>query len=136
MKNWFLIREIKSKEGEVHFQRYRLFACPWFNIYIHKLCKSDEEKHPHDHPWSFITFILKGNYIEYTLDHPRGILRKWLHIVYHRAEDVHKFILPEEPKPTWTLVFTGPRKREWGYLTETGWFRNDVYREMKRKNEV
>jgi hypothetical protein len=135
-KKLFLIREIISKKGELHFQRYRLLATPFLNIYVHRLCKSDREKHMHDHPWSFITLILWRGYMEYMESYPEGISRKWLHIVYHKAEEVHKFKLLDETKSTWTLVITGPRRREWGYKVGSDWFDNQTYRELKQKNEL
>ena len=134
--DWFLIREIKSKEGKIHFRRYRLLATRWFNIYIHQICRSDREKHPHDHPWNFLTFILWRGYIEFTEKYPTGKDRKMFHMVYHEAEDIHQFALKDESKSTWTLVFTGPRRREWGYQTESGWFDNETYRILKEKNEL
>lgn len=50
IRKFFLVKEIISKEGEVHFRRYRLLATPWFNIYIHNIRRSDEDIHMHDHP--------------------------------------------------------------------------------------
>lgn len=60
----FLAKEIKSKTGELHFRRYRLFWTPWFALYIHRIYKADEDPYPHSHPWNFISLILNGGYIE------------------------------------------------------------------------
>jgi hypothetical protein len=132
----FLIREIKSKEGKVHFRRYRFLATPWLNVYVHQICRSDREKHMHDHPWDFITLILWRGYIEFTEKYPKGTKRGFLHIVPHKAEEVHQFALEDESKSTWTFVITGSRRREWGYQTESGWFSNETYRILKEKNEL
>lgn len=32
-----LVKEIRSKEGVLHFQRYELFKTPWFICYLHKI---------------------------------------------------------------------------------------------------
>lgn len=59
-----LVKEIKSKQGEVHFRRYRLLQTPWFAIYIHHILISDQDKDMHDHPWNFTSVILEGAYRE------------------------------------------------------------------------
>ncbi len=41
----FLVKEIKSKAGELHFRRWRLLQLPFFAIYIHGIYKSDEDLH-------------------------------------------------------------------------------------------
>lgn len=46
----FLIKEIKSKTGDLHFRRWRIIETPWFSIYVHGIYKADEEAHLHDHP--------------------------------------------------------------------------------------
>lgn len=60
----FLIKEIKSKLGILHFQRWRIVQTPWFSIYIHRIFREDEDQHCHSHPWSFVSFILNGSYTE------------------------------------------------------------------------
>lgn len=41
-------------------------------------------------------------------------------IVHRNAEHIHRAILPEG-KTAWTLVFTGPVRRSWGFIQRTGW---------------
>ena len=43
--------------------RYFLFRTKWFSIYIHRFLLSDDEV-PHDHPFSFWTYVVDGGYIE------------------------------------------------------------------------
>lgn len=45
--------------------------------------------------------------------------------VYHKIKRIIR--------PTWTLVFHGPKRETWGYLTEDGWMDYKTYREEKRK---
>jgi hypothetical protein len=61
-----LIKEIKSKDGKLHFRRWSLLDTPWFKIYIHGIYGPDEDLHLHNHPWDFKSFILSGSYIEQT----------------------------------------------------------------------
>jgi len=144
----FLTKEIVSKEGEVHFRRYRLLATPWFNIYIHQILKSDLDLHKHDHPWHFISFILKGGYYEVWTEHPHHALEwssvyssvpampglKARRVIKHHAQDAHKLTLLS--KEVWTLVFTSGRERVWGYQTPQGWIDFKTYRSLKNEGKL
>jgi hypothetical protein len=134
LRRLFLVKEIVSREGLVHFQRWRLLQTPWFAIYIHKVARSDEEIHSHDHPWAFRTFVLRGGYRE-VVHNERGIVVQTLrpgNTAYHPATDFHKITLLDGP--TWTLVFTGARSHPvWGYKTESGWVDHVTYRAMKSR---
>ena len=128
----FLIKEITSKTGEVHFKRWRLLQTPWFGIYIHHILKSDEDKHAHSHPWNFTGLILKGGYTEmvykscFAYEEYDRECWSWYS---HKAEEFHKIELWE---PVWTLVFVGKRQPTWHYLTEDGVVDHETYREYKR----
>jgi len=62
-----LILDRVTKEPYMH--RYYLFLKDrkWFpfNVVLHKIVKSDEPIF-HDHPWPFITVVIKGGYWEHT----------------------------------------------------------------------
>lgn len=113
----------------------------YFNIYLHKFLKDDEDRALHDHPWASLSIILKGRYIEHT---PNGFKRlfKCFSFIYrnatytHRIELLRKEILnpawckipvkQNEPlfveisRPVWTLFITGPKVREWGFHCPKG----------------
>lgn len=135
----FLVKEIVSKEGKVHFRRYRLLSTPWFNLYLHQILKSDEDKHFHDHPWSFRSFILRGSYEEFFRCPPAFEATHYRRyrendLVRHPAEDAHSLTLltPE----VWTLVLTSGRARVWGYQTEQGWIDFKTYRQLKTEGKL
>jgi hypothetical protein len=142
--NWlinklFLVKEIRSKEGALHFRRWRFFTSPWFRIYLHKICRSDEDKHLHTHPWNFISFILKGGYSqEYwdsILDRDTSYQRfGQFDLVKLGRHEGHKITLSHTP--TWTLVFAYGGYKEWGYLTERGYIDHKNYRQMKNNGEL
>jgi hypothetical protein len=135
IEDLFLVKVITSKEGKVHFRRYRLLATPWFNIYIHQILKSDEEAHFHDHPWNFWSFILKGGYKEissYAIDKWREIHTNYYlrhSLVHHKRNDAHKLTLMSSC--VWTLVLTYGEWKTWGYQTEAGWIDFKSYRGLK-----
>jgi hypothetical protein len=142
----FVVKEIWSKEGVLHFRRFRLIATPWFNIYLHNILKSDEDAHPHDHPWHFYSLILWGGYSEAWL----GAYEDWKFwegrplrvskrtpgsLVYHHAKDFHKITLLKDS--AWTLVFTfGKRRPSWGYQTPQGWIDFKAYRDLKNEGKL
>lgn len=100
---------------------------PWFNIYLHKFLKSDDDRALHDHPWPSLSVLLKGRYWEHTPTtyYPRinATFRKQYRagsIIYRHAEYTHRIELIDN-KPTWTLFITGPKVREWGFHCPKGW---------------
>ena len=57
IRKLFLVKEIKSKAGEVYFRRWRIISTPLIKIYFHGIYKADEDAHLHNHPWNFISII-------------------------------------------------------------------------------
>jgi hypothetical protein len=139
IRTFFLVKEIVAKNGEVHFRRYRLFACPWLRIYIHQICISDYEAHFHDHPFNFKTRLLSGSYREDCSYHPdhKTIYSKPYKAgdtIKHHAQDAHKLTLTSPE--VWTFVITWGRSRYWGYQTESGWIGHKEYRQLKNKGKL
>lgn len=135
----FLVKEIVSREGFVHFRRYRLLQTPWFAIYIHQIARSDMDLDPHDHPWNFTSVILEGCYQEDSW-YPPAFDKRHIRTYYsgdvieHRAEDAHKLTLVS--REVWTLVFTSGRDRYWGYRTPIGWIGHKEYRQLKNEGKL
>jgi hypothetical protein len=110
----------------------------FFNIYLHHICRSDDDRALHDHPWASCSIILKGGYWEHTPD--GRFWRKPGSVRFRRATAAHRLELSQESvfvthaaywtkqvervtirTPAWTLFITGPRVREWGFLCPKGW---------------
>jgi hypothetical protein len=129
---WILVKKIVSREGKIHFRRWRIIETPWFNIYIHHVARSDEEKDPHDHPWWFASLILRGGYFEdvWTGDKYNHKINFPGSLVVRKTSQFHKLRLMGGA-PAWTLVLTGPKNHFWGYKTEDGWVDHVTYRQMK-----
>jgi hypothetical protein len=145
-KKLFLVREIISRAGVVHFRRYRFLETPWLRVYLHQILESDKDGDLHDHPWSFFSLILKGHYEE-KLATSSGvrIQNGVLSPIYsgdttlnqctpgsfnhRRANQPH--CLNQVFAPTWTLVLAYGKRREWGYQTPYGWIDNKTYRKIK-----
>jgi hypothetical protein len=96
---------------------------PWLNVYLHQFLHDDEDRALHDHPWWFVSWMLRGGYYELTQKncHVRG----WLSLAYRPAIHAHRVVLPKtlsgDPVPAWTLVVTGRVVRDWGFYCPQGW---------------
>jgi hypothetical protein len=154
----FVIPDIAEPDKD-YLIRWRLLQTPWFGIFLHKILMIDNDINLHDHPWSFYTFILSGGYIEnvhvfepvaYSANNGephswRGQFaqRKWTAGSLHKMRagvqryqsDLHKITYLLD-KPTWSLLFVGPRIRDWGYQTKDGWVARKDYDWRKYNNEI
>jgi hypothetical protein len=50
--------------ADVYLSRLMLLKTPWFGIYFHVIRRPDWAHCQHDHPWPFVTCILRGGYEE------------------------------------------------------------------------
>ena len=109
--------------------RWKILRTSTFGIFIHKFCRSDHERALHDHPWSFVSIILKGGYkeiFEEKLDHLYGLTaqyEEWRRpgsILIRPATWKHRVIL-EPGKTSWSLVFVSGRTRKWGFWPGGKW---------------
>lgn len=134
MKNW--LKTLLS--GKPHFiiggeddpyllRWYLLPRNRFFNLYLHKFMRDDDDRALHDHPWWFVSLMLKGNYRELT---DAGIeIRTAPSVAYRTATHRHRIVLDRRCDgslvPCWTLVLTGAKKRLWGFYCPKGfvpWF--------------
>ena len=117
-------------EEKTYLKRWRIFDNKWFGVYLHKFESSDPDRHFHDHPFNFTSYILWGGYWEHT---PSGV---GFFLAGQRnkkkAEDCHKVELIG--KSCWTLVIRGNRRREWGFHTEDGWVDWQTYERVYQQN--
>ena len=90
----------------------------WFNIYLHNIRHSDDDRALHDHPWWNISIILKGGYTE--LIPQKALWRPRWSIIFRKATDSHRLIIQGDDH-VWTLFITGPKVREWGFHCPKGW---------------
>lgn len=127
-----LIKEIRSKEGELHFKRWRILKTPWLEVYIHGIYKEDQDEYLHNHPWKIWTMILKGGYFEelHTGEHR---LRTFGHMSYAKISDFHK-IKKMYKSPTYSLAIVGRRiNADWGYMVDGRFIDHLSFRENKNK---
>lgn len=106
---------IKRESGDVYLDRLILIRCFLGAIMFHRIYLTDSDC-LHDHPWPFLSIILKGGYVEHTKDGAK--LYGAGSILFRNAKFTHRL---EVYQPTWTLVFTGSKVRDWGFHTPKGW---------------
>lgn len=104
-------------------RRYLIPRNRFLNVYLHKFLRSDDDRALHDHPWWFVSIILKGGYLEWTPNEQFGI-RRAPSIAFRRAEHTHRVELFSDTKgglkPCWTIIITGKKAREWGFHCPQG----------------
>ena len=112
---------------EPYLTRYYLFLKDrkWFpfNIFLHNFHKGDPDD-LHDHPWPFVTVILKGGYWEHT---PEG--KFWRgpgSIRFAKSSQLHRVELCPNTD-TWTLFFPGPVLKDWGFMEKGKWVQHEQY---------
>lgn len=123
----FQYREIHKPEG-LYLRRWYLSPrVRWlpFQIFLHNI-RLDDSRDFHDHPWPFISIILRGSYREF-IRCPSCVLNGWyLHteqriaragsVLVNTAEHTHRV---EIIKPVWSLVIARRPRRVWGFWTDS-----------------
>lgn len=132
-RGWGFYASHIGSPGNIYMKRFILLL-PWgATIRLHGIMRSDDDRHLHDHPFDFVSLLLTGGYFETApldgltsnADTLRA-MRFWprFSVLRRRAEDLHALTLD---RPVWTLVYAGPKRREWGFETERGWVHNEHY---------
>lgn len=121
-----------------YLTRWTLIETRWFRVFVHKITQSDGERDMHDHPYPFISFILKGGYREHFKTLVGNIVRDFRglrRVVTHSAEDAHRLELFPDGQggltPAWTFIIVGRKCREWGFHTPEGWVHHETYLDRK-----
>jgi hypothetical protein len=111
LRRWFKHKELGWEEHGEKFTRFELLRTPWFKIYFHILTAPNFLPTSHDHPWDFLSIILKGGYWEQVKC--GKVHWRWPgSILYRPAEFVHNI---KTKGTAWSLVFSAPKRRSWGF---------------------
>jgi hypothetical protein len=114
-------------EGQVYLRRLRVLNTPWFSVFVYWINEADTGRHPHDHPWTFWSWVVRGGYWEEVWPTERhfdlGIPP--LQFAHHRwsthrmgVESAHKIVLATDG--LMTVVLTGKRQRRFRFWTPEG----------------
>lgn len=96
----------------------------FFNVYLHRFYRDDDDRALHDHPWANVSLLLEGSYTEHTIApggiHRRQVLSAGDYRVRATGKSAHRIELHDGPCTT--LFITGPVYRQWGFhCAHKGW---------------
>jgi len=118
LARWWLVKNTQDRDTRAPMNlQPSTVASRWRNTYLHCVNRSDDDRALHDHPWINISIILRGQYREVYAD--RAVIRKPGDIVFRWGSTAHRLEVVEGP--VWSLFFTGPKYREWGFRCHNGW---------------
>lgn len=122
-KNWAIFHKqfvlVRRDDNIIYLTRWWLVKTPWGGIIVHKMEGPDARPTLHDHPFSFVSIVLRGGYYERRLDPMTMRIVENRHVRrvnVMRRDDAHS-IVHITRAPTWTLVFAGRHRRTWGFYT-------------------
>lgn len=118
---------------ECPYMRRWVFNFGLGSLRVHHWYKSDDDRHLHDHPWWFVTVVLKGGYTDVSA--ADGFLdaeatRRYDHLSagsvrFRRA--LHAHTVQVDPGGCWTIMLTGRHSRDWGFYVGGAWKRMRAY---------
>lgn len=131
MGRWWLFNAYPGAYGD-HPQPRHIHWLP--SVRIHHICRADQDRDLHDHPWNARTIVLRGWYTEErpfeqltdyqaiqadggtqegrALFHRRsGYTGRLLFGQYHRISEVSQ-------GGVWTLFITGRKRGTWGFMVK------------------
>lgn len=118
--------EIIGQEECPMFLRWeflKLGKAPFLKAMVHYFPAETTDRDPHDHPRSFITFVLRGRYIDTSWEKVELPDQEYMQtielveagqVIYRPARHTH--IVETAEVGCWTIVVMGPEIREWGFL--------------------
>jgi hypothetical protein len=90
--------------------RWRLFT-PAGSLRVHRWLAPDDDRAFHDHPWAFLTVVVRGGYTDRS---PAGADHLQAGSVRYRPA-LHRHTVVPDPGGAWTVMLTGPVRRQWGF---------------------
>lgn len=128
---------IGGKENPYMLRWWIIPRNKFFNIYLHRFLRSDDDRALHDHPWLNFSYLLEGSYTEWGIaaggvKHSRVALQgSWK---FRRAKTAHRIEL--HAGSCWSLFITGPVIREWGFHCPAGWRKWQVFTSERDKGAI
>lgn len=108
---------IRHADGSPYIVRYDVVVSEAVTVRLHHWVGSDDQRAPHDHPWSNVSTVVAGRLVEHG---PAGAVELGPGAVVARpASAPHWVELVDED--AWTVFTTGPVVRRWGFHGPDGW---------------
>src|SRR4051794_8190093 len=103
------------------------------SLRVHHWYAGDDPRSLHDHPWWFLTVVVKGGYTDISSTKPGSARREFYSYDDLRAPAVrfrpalHAHTVSVHEGGCWTVMLTGRHMRDWGFYTREGWLRMRAY---------
>src|SRR5262245_9881749 len=94
-----------------------------FSMRVHHWYSSDDHRAFHDHPWWFVTLVLRGGYTDVS---PAGRERMTPGKVRFRPA-IHRHTTEVDSGGCWSLLLTGRQKRRWGFWVNGKFKKSNKY---------
>lgn len=113
--------------NRVYLRRLRVLQTPRFAIYLHFIYLPDEDRDPHDHPFNFWSFVVRGGYSERlwrigSIPKPwQARTKTWRAGSLHRMGIDQSHMIDSLLPGTITLVLAGRKQKDWGFWTQHGY---------------
>jgi hypothetical protein len=91
--------------------RWKIETRKGWSIRLHHWLGPDDDRAHHDHPWRFVTLVLRGGYVDCNRE---GTDRLKVGTIRYRPA-LHQHTVVPDPGGCWTLMVTGPKIRPWGF---------------------
>lgn len=119
MKFWPTWKQIHDIDhpSDIYLSRLMLVKTSWLGVYLHTIRRPDWARCQHDHPWAFVTCILRGGYVEEVGG--QTFTRKPGYIGYRPRSFEHR-ITELLNGPALTLVVRFRNHDSWGFRLPTG----------------
>lgn len=132
LPRWKHIHDIDQPD-DVYLSRLMLARTPWFGLYLHVIRRPDWAQCQHDHPWAFLTIILRGGYEEHI--GTSTFIRRPGYVGYRPRGFEHRIVRLLNGNAV-TLVVRGRNHEKWGFRTLLGWVHWEKYRDMALAQRV
>ncbi len=87
------------------------FELPLGSVRVHHWLGPDDDRAYHDHPWWFLTLVIRGGYTD---KNPDGDEHLTAGTVRYRPA-LHRHTVVPDPGGAWTILLTGRPRRTWGF---------------------
>lgn len=102
-----------THDGRTFLDRWGLCHERWGGFYVHHIAGPDPGKDLHDHPWAFVTIILRGGYTEHYARCPDGPNGAGRYVHPSKIEACYMAEIAERWPDTCTAGFV----RRWRWLS-------------------
>lgn len=113
--DWFEVPDYDDP-SKTYLRRLRIIQTPWFGVMLHFIDGPDPRWTLHDHPWNFLSIVLRGEYVEQRMEPGKPVFSRVVRRFNVMPRGTAHSIVLVDPN-TVTLVFTGRRQGPWGYIT-------------------